>query len=85
MTKNPRAHWGAGIESPLSGDQSAMARRQLIEDTLLPQAHASFQSALASYQVGSVDFESLLLALRESRNAQLMSVDARRDELIAAS
>jgi len=65
--------------------QSAMARRQLIEDTLLPQAHASFQSALASYQVGSVDFESLLLALRESRNAQLMSVDARRDELIAAS
>ncbi|MBK9655787.1 MAG: TolC family protein [Rhodanobacteraceae bacterium] len=40
--------------------QSAQARRQLIEDTLLPQAQASFQSALASYQVGSVDFESLL-------------------------
>ncbi len=65
--------------------QSAQARRQLIEDTLLPQAQASFQSALGSYQVGSVDFESLLDALRESRNAELTMVDARRDELIAAS
>ncbi|HWS26926.1 MAG TPA: TolC family protein [Xanthomonadales bacterium] len=65
--------------------QSAQARRQLIEDTLLPQAQASFQSALSSYQVGSVDFESLLDALRESRNAELTLVDARRDELIAAS
>lgn len=65
--------------------QSAQARRQLIEDTLLPQAQASLQSALASYQVGSVDFESLLQALRESRSAELTMVDARRDELIAAS
>ena len=65
--------------------QSAQARRQLIEDTLLPQAQASFQSALGSYQVGSVDFESLLEALRESRDAELTMVDARRDELIAAS
>jgi outer membrane protein TolC len=65
--------------------QSAQARRQLIGDTLLPQAQASFQSALASYQVGNVDFESLLGALRESRNAELTMVDAQRDELIAAS
>jgi outer membrane protein TolC len=65
--------------------QSALARRQLIEDTLLPQAQASFQSALASYQVGNVDFESLLGALRESRDAELTMVDAQRDELIAAS
>ena len=65
--------------------QSAQARRQLIGDTLLPQAQASFQSALASYQVGTVDFESLLGALRESRNAELTMVDAQRDELISAS
>lgn len=65
--------------------QSAQGRRRLIEDTLMPQAQASFQSALASYQVGNVDFESLLGALRESRNAELMLVDAQRDELIAAS
>jgi len=65
--------------------QSAMARRQLIEGTLLAQAQASLQSGLSSYQVGSVDFESLLGAARESRTAELMLLDARRDELIAAS
>lgn len=65
--------------------ESARARHQLIEATLLPQAQSSFESALAGYQVGNVDFESLLGALRESRNADLAGLDALRDELLAAS
>src|SRR3546814_6492152 len=54
---------------------SARERRQLIENTLLPQADATWQSALASYQVGEVDFGTLLEALNEWQGADLARVD----------
>lgn len=63
----------------------AREQRQLIEKTLLPQADANFQSALASYQVGEVDFGTLLEALREWQGADLARVDATRDELLGAA
>lgn len=63
----------------------AREQHQLIEKTLLPQADANFQSALASYQVGEVDFATLLDALREWQGADLARVDATRDELLGAA
>jgi outer membrane protein TolC len=63
----------------------ARERRGLIENTLLPQADANYQSALASYQVGEVDFGTLLEALNEWQGADLARVDALRDELLGAA
>ncbi len=63
----------------------AREQRRLIETTLLTQADANFRSALASYQVGEVDFGTLLEALREWQGADLARVDALRDELLAAA
>lgn len=65
--------------------QGAREQRELIEQTLLPQSEANFQSALASYQVGEVDFATLLEALREWQGADLARVDATRDEFLAAA
>ncbi len=64
---------------------SAREQQQLIEKTLLPQADANFKSALASYQVGKVDFGTLLEALTEWQGADLARVDATRDELLGAA
>jgi len=64
---------------------SAREQRQLIEKTLLPQSDANFNSAMASYQVGEVDFGTLLEALREWQGADLARVDASRDELLGAA
>ena len=64
---------------------SARERRELTEKTLLPQADAAYQSALASYQVGEVDFGTLLEALNEWQGADLARVDALRDELLGAA
>lgn len=60
-------------------------QRRLIERTLLPQAQANFESALASYRVGQVDFGTLLGALEAWQGADLARLDARRDELVAAA
>lgn len=64
---------------------SAREQRRLIENTLLPQSDANYQSALASYQVGEVDFGTLLDALREWQGADLARIDATRDELLGAA
>jgi len=47
-------------------DQSAILR-----DTLLPQVTLTFESALASYQTGRVDFATLLDAQRQLRRTRL--------------
>lgn len=65
--------------------QSAREQRLLIENRLMPQADATYQSALASYQVGEVDFSTLLDALNEWQGADLARVDALRDELTGAA
>ena len=64
---------------------SAREQRELIEKTLLPQTDANFKSAMASYQVGEVDFGTLLEALREWQGADLARLDATRDELLGAA
>ncbi|MCM2338525.1 MAG: TolC family protein [Lysobacter sp.] len=65
--------------------RSAREQRQLIEKAQLPQSDANFKSALASYQVGEVDFNTLLEALTEWQGADLARVDALRDELLGAA
>jgi cobalt-zinc-cadmium efflux system outer membrane protein len=65
--------------------RAARDQRRLIEQTLVPQAQANFESALASYRVGEVDFGTLLEALDAWQGAALAQVDARRDELVAAA
>lgn len=65
--------------------RSAREKRQLIEKSQLPQSDANFKSALASYQVGEVDFNTLLEALTEWQGADLARVDALRDELLGAA
>lgn len=65
--------------------RGARDQRSLIEQTLMPQAQANFESALASYRVGEVDFGTLLEALDAWQGATLARVDARRDELVAAA
>jgi cobalt-zinc-cadmium efflux system outer membrane protein len=64
---------------------SARERRQLTEKTLLPQSEANFKSAMASYQVGQVDFGTLLAALSGWQGADLARLDAQRDELLGAA
>lgn len=64
---------------------SARDQRQLIEQTLLPQSQANFESALASYRVGDVDFGTLLESLEAWQGADLSRVDVRRDELLGAA
>ena len=65
--------------------QSAREQRLLIENRLMPQADATYQSALASYKVGQVEFSNLLEALNEWQGADLARVDALRDELTGAA
>lgn len=64
---------------------SARDQRQLIEQTLLPQSQANFESALASYRVGDVDFGTLLEALEAWQGADLARIDVRRDEFLGAA
>ncbi len=63
---------------------SAKTQHQLIVGTLLPQSEANFQSAISSYQVGEVDFATLLDAVRAWQGADLARVDVIRDELLGA-
>lgn len=65
--------------------EGAREQRALIEHTLLPQTDANFESALSSYQVGAVDFTTLLDALRQRRAADLTRLDATRDALLSAA
>ena len=65
--------------------ESARDQRLLIDQTLLPQSRANFESALASYQVGTVDFGTLLAALEAWQGAELLRVDVRRDEFLGAA
>ena len=61
----------------LVGLEAARRTETLIDDTsLLPQAELTFQSALAGYENGKVDFATLLDAQRQIRKA-------RQDELKA--
>lgn len=65
--------------------RSAQRQRALLASTRIPQAEANYRSALASYQVGDVDFNALLDALSDWQDAKLAQLDATRDELLGAA
>jgi cobalt-zinc-cadmium efflux system outer membrane protein len=68
-----------GVANALLGDlgqawvgfDAAGRRLRLVADSLLPQAEVAFQSALAAYQNGRVDFATLLDALRQIGRTRL--------------
>ena len=60
----------AELAENLSGLDAARRTAQAINDSLLPQAELTFQSALASYETGKVDFATLLDAQRQIRIAK---------------
>lgn len=65
--------------------QAAERQRVLVEGTLLGQTEASYRAALASYQVGAVDFTTLLEALRMWRAAEFARFESTRDALERAA
>lgn len=75
------------LHQALAGFDAAREREQLLRSTLVPQAEATFNAALASYQTGKVDFATLLDAQRGIRAARMdqlkarVEVDARLTEI----
>lgn len=65
--------------------RAAERQRVLVEGTLLGQTEAGYRAALASYQVGAVDFTTLLEALRAWRAAEFARFEASRDALERAA
>lgn len=65
--------------------RAAERQRVLVEGTLLGQTEAGYRAALASYQVGAVDFTTLLVALRAWRAAEFARFEATRDALERAA
>jgi outer membrane protein TolC len=58
------------LQESLAALEAAGRQEQLIADTLLPQAELTFESALAGYETGQVDFATLLDAQRAIKRAR---------------
>lgn len=67
------------LAQSLAALQAALRTQTLNQQRLLPQAELTFQSALAGYETGKVDFATLLDAQRQIRNARLGELKARVD------
>jgi outer membrane protein TolC len=63
----------------LSGIDAVQRTEQLIVRSLLPQAELTFQSALAAYENGKLDFATLLDAQRQVRQAKQSQLKAQLD------
>lgn len=63
----------------LSGLEAARRTEALIVSSLLPQAELTYQSALASYENGKVDFATLLDAQRQIRAARQNQIKAQAE------
>lgn len=63
----------------LSGLEAAQRIAMLTADSLLPQAEATLQAALAGYETGKVDFATLLDAQRQIRKSKQDLVKAQVD------
>lgn len=72
-----RAQVSGELQEAIAGYEAARDQEQLLRSTLMPQAEATFSAALASYQIGKVDFATLLDAQRGIRAARLGQLKAR--------
>lgn len=67
------------LSAMVSELEAARRTEQLTTDRLLPQAELTFQSALAGYETGKVDFGTLLDAQRQIRQARLNQIKSRAE------
>ena len=65
--------------------EAAGARQKLFDEQLLLESEISYRSAIAGYQGGQVDFDTLIEAGRQIRNARLQSVDAAVQQQMAVA
>ncbi|HYD63282.1 MAG TPA: TolC family protein [Noviherbaspirillum sp.] len=72
----------AELAENLSGLEAARRTESLIANNLLPQAQLTYQSALASYENGKVDFATLLDAQRQIRTARQNQIKAQAEARI---
>ena len=56
--------------------EAARARQTLFDEQLLAESELNYRSAIAGYQAGQVDFDTLIEAARQIRNVRLQSLDA---------
>lgn len=68
------------LSESLAGLEAARRLESLAAANLLPQAELGFQSALAAYENGKVDFATLLDAQRQIRKARQDVVKAQADQ-----
>jgi outer membrane protein TolC len=67
------------LSENLGGLEAARSLEAIATTTLLPQAELAFQSALAGYENGKVDFATLLDAQRQIRRAKQEGLKARAE------
>ena len=72
----------SGLAENLSGIEAARRTEQLATTRLLPQAELTFNSALAAYENGKVDFATLLEAQQQIRKARLSKIKAQAEAQI---
>lgn len=63
----------------LSGLDAARRTEAAIANSLLPQSELTFKAALASYEIGKVDFATLLDAQRQIRQAKQNQIKAQAE------
>ena len=68
------------LDQALTGLEGARAQEDLLKHSLIPQAELTFQSALAGYQTGKVDFATLLEAQRQIRQARISQLKAQMEQ-----
>jgi cobalt-zinc-cadmium efflux system outer membrane protein len=66
----------------LSGIEASRRTENLMTNSLLPQAELTFNSALASYENGKVDFATLLEAQQQMRKARQNQIKAQAEAQI---
>lgn len=72
----------AELSENLSGIEAARRTEMLVTTSLLPQAELTFNSALAAYENGKVDFATLLEAQQQIRKARLNQIKAQAESQI---
>jgi outer membrane protein TolC len=68
------------LHEALASWEAAQRKEGLIERALLPQATVNYESALAGYEAGKVDFATLLEAERQVKTARLERLRARVEQ-----
>jgi len=72
----------SGLAENLSGIETARRTETLATTSLLPQAELTFNSAMAAYENGKVDFATLLEAQQQIRKARLNQIKAQAEAQI---